>query len=202
MTEDSAISSLLGSAPGLVGSDRTLPLHTLRRSPWQVVLLRGIDACAVSIRETVAAALASGRFTDAMGRSIPLGAAVVILTAPGLDDSLPEAVLAAALGPQLLAACDAIAGDTGPAGDDRSAWVRAQLVGPLLERLARAGYPGTASDALVTWIAGALPSDGTTPERWLDREVTAPLLANLPPVPGPVVIDAGDGGPVLRPGKG
>jgi ATP-dependent Clp protease ATP-binding subunit ClpC len=201
MTEDSAISSLLGSAPGLVGSDRTLPLHTLRRSPWQVVLLRGIDACAVSIRDTVAAALTSGRFTDAMGRSIPLGAAIVLLTAPGLDASLPEAVLGAALGPQLLRACDAVAGGSGPTSGDRAAWVRGQLVAPLLERLTRAGYPATATDGLVTWIAGALPSDGTTSERWLDRAVTAPLLASLPAVPGPVVLDVDDAGPVLRPGS-
>jgi ATP-dependent Clp protease ATP-binding subunit ClpC len=201
MTEDSAISSLLGSAPGLVGSDRTLPLHALRRSPWQVVLLRGIEACAASIRDTVASALASGQFTDAMGRSIPLGAAIVVLTAPGLDASLPEAVLDAALGPQLLASCDAIAGGTGPAADDRADWVREQLVGPLLERLARAGYPATATDALVAWIAGALPSDGTPPERWLDRSVTAPLLATLPASPGPVTLDAGSDGPVLHPAK-
>jgi len=149
----------------------------------------------------VAAALASGRFTDAMGRSIPLGAAIVLLTAPGLDASLPEAVLGAALGPQLLRACDAVAGGSGPTSGDRAAWVRGQLVAPLLERLTRAGYPATATDGLVTWIAGALPSDGTTSERWLDRAVTAPLLASLPAVPGPVVLDVDDAGPVLRPGS-
>ncbi|HEY8870104.1 MAG TPA: AAA family ATPase [Candidatus Limnocylindrales bacterium] len=68
MTDDSSISTLLGSAPGLIGSDRQLPLHELRRSPWQVVVLRGIDRCAPAIRDTIAAALAAGAFTDAMGR--------------------------------------------------------------------------------------------------------------------------------------
>ena len=150
----------------------------------------------------MASALVAGRFTDAMGRSIPLGAAIVILTAPGLDASLPEAVLGAALGPQLLAACDAVAGETGPAGGERAAWVRTQLVGPLLDRLARAGYPATATDALVAWVADTLPSDGTPPERWLDRTVTAPLLAGLPAAPGPVTLDAGPDGPVLRPAAG
>lgn len=199
MTDDSAISTLLGSAPGLVGSDRTLPLHALRRSPWQVVLLRGIDACAAPIRDTVASALATGKFTDAMGRAIPLGAAVVVLTAPALDAALPEPVLDAALGPQLLAACDVVSGETGPAADERAAWVRDQLVAPLLARLARAGYPATATDALVAWIVAALPADGTAPERWLDRAVTAPLLAGLPATPGPVTLDAGPDGPVLSP---
>ena len=84
MTQDQSISTLLGSAPGLVGSDRPLPLQELRRSPWQVVLFRGIDGCAPSIRATIATALQSGSFTDAMGRRLPLGTSVVILTAPSL----------------------------------------------------------------------------------------------------------------------
>ncbi len=200
MTEDSAISTLLGSAPGLVGSDRTLPLHALRRSPWQVLLFRGIDACAMPIRDTVASALAAGRFTDAMGRSIPLGAAIVVMTAPGLDAALPDAVRDAALGSQLIASCDVVAGGTGPAADGREAWVRAQLVDPLVARLGRSGYPATVTDGLVGWIAGALPADGTPPERWLDRAVTAPLLATLPATPGPVMLDAGPDGPLLRAG--
>ena len=94
-----------------------------------------------------------------------------------------------------------IAGGTGPAADEREAWVRAQLVEPLVARLARSGYPATATDDLVRWIAGALPADGTPPERWLDRAVTAPLLATLPAAPGPVTLDAGPDGPVLRAGE-
>ena len=60
--------------PGSVGSDRPLPLHELRRSP-----VAGRRCCAAStpapspIRDTIAAALAAGSFTDAMGRRIPLG---------------------------------------------------------------------------------------------------------------------------------
>ena len=199
LTEDSAVSSLLGSAPGLIGSDRTLPLHALRRSPWQVVLLRGIEACASSIRDTVASGLATGRLTDAMGRTIPLGAAIVVMTAPGLDGGLPEAVLDAALGATLIGACDVIADSSGPAADGREAWVRTQLVAPLLDRLARTGYPATATGALVTWIAANLPTDGTPPERWIDRAVTAPLLAALPDAPSPVTLDAGSTGPTLTP---
>ena len=199
LTEDSAISSLLGSAPGLVGSDRMLPLHALRQSPWQVLLLRGVDACAASIRDTIASGLATGRLTDAMGRTIPLGAAIVVLTAPGLDGGLPAAVLDAALGTTLTGACDVIADASGPAADGREAWVRTQLVAPLLDRLARTGYPATATDALVAWVAANLPADGSPPDRWIDRAVTAPLLALLPTVPGPITLDAGPAGPTLVP---
>ena len=49
--EDQSISTLLGSAPGLVGSERSLPLHALRRTPWQVVLMRGVDRAAVGLHE-------------------------------------------------------------------------------------------------------------------------------------------------------
>jgi ATP-dependent Clp protease ATP-binding subunit ClpC len=198
LTEDSAISSLLGSAPGLVGSDRTLPLHALRRSPWQVLVLRGIDRCAAPIRDTIAAALAVGRFTDAMGRSIPLGAAIVLLTAPGLDGDVPEAVVDAVLGRELLAACDAVAGGSGVAADASETWLRTHLLEPLLGRLAHAGYPASATPALVAWIVASLPADGTPPDRWLDRAVTARLLATLPSSPGPVVLDADADGPTAR----
>src|SRR4029077_4835404 len=120
LTDDSSVSTLLGSAPGLIGSDRPPPPppphpppHELRRSPWAVLILRGIDVCAVSIRDTIAAALDAGAFTDAMGRRIPLGAAIVILTAPGVgmsSDAPAAALLAARLGPTLVAACDVITG--------------------------------------------------------------------------------------------
>ena len=198
MTEDSSISTLLGSAPGLVGSDRTLPLHALRRSPWQVVLFRGIDGCAASIRDTIGAALAAGRFADAMGRSIPLGAAIVVMTAPDLDATIPDAVLGAALGPGLVAACDVIASGTGPSADSRTAWGRTQVVAPLVGRLTRAGYAVTATDALAAWVATNLPADGTPVDRWVDRAVAAPMLAALPAAPASVVLDADANGPVLR----
>ena len=63
-----------------------------------------------SIRETIAAALLAGSFTDAMGRRIPLGAAIVILTAPGVGAAATRrpAVLAARLGLGLVSACDVI----------------------------------------------------------------------------------------------
>jgi ATP-dependent Clp protease ATP-binding subunit ClpA len=198
LTEDASISSLLGSAPGLVGSDRTLPLHTLRRTPWQVVVFRSIERCAGSIRDTIAGALHAGRFTDAMGRSIPLGAAIVILTAPTLDGDVPEPLLAAALGPDLIDACDVVAGSAERAGSgDRAAWVRSRLLDPLAARLARAGYPARVTDNLVAWVAGALPSDGTSPDRWLDQSVTPSLLAGLPAAHGHVTLDADENGPIL-----
>ena len=39
------------------------------------------------IRDTIAEALVRGTFTDSMGRVLPLGAAVVLLTAPTIDSA-------------------------------------------------------------------------------------------------------------------
>ena len=100
MGDDSAISTLLGSAPGLIGSERPLPLHELTRSPFSVVVLRNVDRCAGAIRQAIVAALEAGAFTDAMGRRLPLGAAVVLMTSPATAGDL--------LDPDLLAAIDLV----------------------------------------------------------------------------------------------
>jgi ATP-dependent Clp protease ATP-binding subunit ClpC len=206
LTDDSSISTLLGSAPGLIGSDRPLPLHELRRSPWQVVVFRGIDACAMSIRDTVAGALAAGAFTDAMGRKIPLGTAIVILTAPGLEsaaagDVLPAAaILAARLGPALLAACDVVTGTpSGAPTNAREAWLQRELLDPLGARLARAGYPATFDPGFVAWVDARLPTDGRSLEAFLDADVTAPLVSRLPAKPGPVRVSIVDDAPAVTP---
>ena len=192
MADNSAISTLLGSAPGLIGSDRPLPLHELRRSPWQVVVLRGIDSCAIPIRDAVAAAVAAGSFTDAMGRRIPLGAALVILTAPEAGvtvDGPARALLAARLGPTLVAAADVITGVAASAAPDaRAAWIRGELLDPLAARLARSGYAATFDPAFIAWLDRRLSADGGSPEAFLDREVTPAIAAALPATPGPLVI--------------
>jgi ATP-dependent Clp protease ATP-binding subunit ClpC len=204
LTDDSSISTLLGSAPGLIGSDRPLPLHELRRTPWAVLVLRGIDACAVSIRDTVAAALDHGAFTDAMGRRIPLGATIVLLTAPsvGMSAEAPEAaLLAVRLGPTLVAACDVVVGSTSTAAAQaRATWIRHELLDPLAARLARSGYATTFEPAFVAWLDTNLPADGSSPEAFLDGVVTTRIVAALPAIPGPLRIGLDDGEPaVLRP---
>jgi ATP-dependent Clp protease ATP-binding subunit ClpC len=201
MTDDSSISTLLGSAPGLIGSDRPLPLHELRRSPWQVVVLRAIDTCAPAIRETIAAGLAAGSLTDAMGRRIPLGSAVVVLTAPVVGtsgDAPAAALLAARLGAALIAACDVVSGTSSSAAlDARSAWVRRELLDPLAARLRRAGYLADFDPAVIAWLDRRLPTDGGSPEAFLDREVTSRIVSTLPSVPGPVRVGLVDDAPAI-----
>jgi hypothetical protein len=201
LTDDSSISTLLGSAPGLIGSDRPLPLHELRRTPWQVVIFRGIDVCAVSIRDTVAAALAAGSFTDAMGRRIPLGAAIALLTAPGVGASTdaPEAaLLAARLGPALIAACDVITGrPRGPPptparpGSGTSSSLRSPLA---------SSEPAIPRRSIRRSSAGwtrRLPADGSSPEGFLDQAVTTRIVAGLPASAGPLTIGLVDDQPAV-----
>lgn len=203
MTDDSSMSTLLGSAPGLIGSDRQLPLHELRRSPWQVVVLRGVDGANVAIRDTIAAALAAGSFTDAMGRKIPLGAAIIILTAPGVGagDGDPVAlILATKLGPALAATTDVVTGVTAGAEiDARAAWVKRELLAPLAVRLARSGYDTVFEASFVTWLEDRLPTDGGDPAAFLDREVTPLIAAALPAARGPLTIGVTVGRPLVRP---
>ena len=207
MTDDSSISSLLGSAPGLIGSERPLHLHELRRSPWAVVVLRGIDGCALSIRDTVASALAAGSFTDAMGRRIPLGAALVVLAAPsvGLKGDAPASVvLAARLGVALIAACDVVTGTPSAASSAaRATWISRELLDPLAARLARSGYAVTFDPALVAWLDRHLPTDGSSPDGFLDQSVTPLIVAGLPATTGgPVVVGVADDQPAVLPEPG
>ena len=202
MADDSSISTLLGSAPGLIGSDRQLPLHELRRSPWEVVLLRGIDSCAIVIRDTIAAALEAGSFSDALGRRIPLGAAIVILTAPVVRagaDKPAAAVLAMRLGPALVAVADVVTGNApGAEADARGAWVRRELLDPLAARLGRTGFHVRFDRAFIAWLEARLPTDGSSPEAFLDREVTPIIAAALPSVPGQITVGMADGRPTVH----
>ena len=201
MTEDSTISTLLGSAPGLVGSDRTLPLHDLRRNPRQVVQFAGIDRCAASIREVIAAALAGGSFTDAMGRTIPLGSAIVVATASEVVTT-DASQLSLLLGQGLVSAADVVASTAGsPATttDGGPDFVTAQLLDPLARRFARSGYQITFDPDFVTWLRASV-AGLPDPQSWVDRNVT-PALLGAQPAPGKYVAAMQDGTPVLKPAK-
>jgi len=191
---------LLGSAPGLIGSDRSLPLHALRRSPWQVVLFRSIDRCAVPIRDTISEALVRGSFTDAMGRILPLGAAVVMLTAPTIDGA---DLVAPLLGQQLASVATINTGSAGSvSGDDRVAWLRREVLDPLAARFERQGHPLTFDQSFVDWLLAHLPADQTgqsvPPSDFIDGTVPPALAAGLPSGTGPVVATIVDDKPTLR----
>jgi hypothetical protein len=139
-----------------------------------------------------------------MGRRIPLGSAVVILTAAvvSLDGGPPTtAIVASRLGATLAAACDVITGiGHGAASDARAAWLTRELLDPLATRFARAGYQVAFDPSFVAWLGDRLPDDGEAPEAYLDRCVTPLLVAGLPTAPGPVTVDVVNDQPTVVPG--
>ena len=197
MTEDQSISTLLGSAPGLIGSDRSLPLHALRRAPWQVVLFRGIDRCAIPIRDTIAQALERGSFTDAMGRSLPLGATVVVMTAEAIETA---DVLEPLLGKSLITSCTVVTGKAGSVADSgRDAWLHREVLDPLANRFARQGYEISFDPKFVAWLGEHLPTGGESVTDYVDRSVTPALAATLPSTLGRLVATIKDDQPAFDP---
>lgn len=188
MSDDSAVSTLLGSAPGLVGSERALPLHELTRAPFSVVVLRNIDRCAGAVRETVAAALEAGAFTDAMGRRLPLGAAVVLMTSSTAARDLHD--------PGLVAACDVVIDTLAPLASG-SDYVSRRLLPPLAARFARNGISVTFDRDFAAWVATQLPGEGEAALVYLDRVLAPALVASMPPGAPRVTARVADGRPVL-----
>ena len=197
MSEDQSISTLLGSAPGLVGSERSLPLHALRRTPWQVVLMRGVDRAAPSIRDTIGQAVERGSFTDAMGRSLPLGAAVIVLTAPALEDA---ALLEPLLGKQLIDAATVVSGTRGTLdATDQEAWLRRELLDPLASRFARQGYTVAFDPKFVKWVGAQNTGGPASIAEFVDKTVTPALVAGLPAERGSLVATVKGDKPVFEP---
>jgi len=96
--------------------------------------------------------------------------------------------------------CDVVTGTASAApADQRAAWLRRELLDPLADRLARAGYPPTFEPEFVAWVDSRLPTDGRSLEAFLDADVTAPLVSRLPSTPGPVRISIVDGSPAVDP---
>ena len=164
--------------------------------------LAGVDRCAPSIRQTIAAGLAGGAFTDAMGRLIPLSSAVVILTAP--DVAVGGDDLTRLLGQDLIAACDVVAmsaADSAGAGRRGSAWIADELLAPLARRFERSGIAVTFDPSFVTWLAAQLAAANEPPDAFLDRVVTPALTASLGGARGgrgSYVAVVADGAPILR----
>jgi ATP-dependent Clp protease ATP-binding subunit ClpC len=193
MADASSLSTLIGSAPGLVGSDRPVALADLRRDPRQVVGLRGIDRAAPVIRDVIGGGLTAGRIADAMGRTLPLEAAIVVISSPSVTSDLA----AVTLGPLLLAACDAVADTTGEPATRSDGWTRDALLDPLAERFRRRGIELTFDDAFASWIELQAPPGLASADAFLDRDVVPALVAALPADADHVTATLADGRPTL-----
>jgi len=81
-----SLSMLVGSPPGYIGFGMALPIHDLARTPWTVVIVRGLDVCDASASQVIAKALRDGYLTEASGKRYFLSDAVVLLPASSDED--------------------------------------------------------------------------------------------------------------------
>ena len=120
--------------------------------------------------------------------------------APG---SAERAALIGVLGPALIGAADVIAGSEPVVmAAGRDDWITRSLLDPLAARFARQGCAITFDPGFVAWLEAHLPTDGESPESFLDRVVTPALAASLPAAGGSAVASIVDDKPVLRSSQG
>jgi hypothetical protein len=140
------------------------------------------------VRETVVAALEAGAFTDAMGRRLPLGAAVVLMTSPTTARGL--------LDPGLVAACDLVIEALAPSGSGADD-VSRTLLAPLAARFARNGVTVAFDTDFAAWVASQLPGQGDAALTYLDRVLGPALVASMPAGATNLRARVIDGRPVL-----
>jgi hypothetical protein len=159
--------------------------------------MRGIDRCAMSIRDTIAEAVERGSFTDSMGRTLPLGAAVIVLTAPGIDN---ETLVAPVVGKPLIDAATVVSGVAGTVdATGQEAWLRHEVLDPLASRFARQGYTITFDPKFLSWIEAQNRGASESTTEFVDRSVTPALAASLPDERGSLVVTIEGDKPIFEP---
>ncbi len=141
-------------------------------------------------------------FTDAMGRRIPLGSAIVLLTAPGVglngDDARSPVLAIGSASPRL-----GVRRDHGRHGRGRdrvaSKMGGGRAAGPTGGASCQSRLPRDVR-ARAGVMGGRAPPEGWHPPgAFLDARVTSPIVASLPPSSGPVRIGVVNDAPAVLP---
>jgi ATP-dependent Clp protease ATP-binding subunit ClpC len=219
-----SLSMLVGSPPGYVGFGMALPVHELARTPWTVVVVRGLDVCDVSASQVIAKALNDGFITDAVGKRYFLSDAVVLLPASSEEEPHGLALGFERAGEKADAAAERRLLDTqfGDSADhvdvhvselsldsaaEADAWLTGVLLPGIAERYRRHGVDLTWEPAVVDRLA-ELTSDldrhdaENLAEDWIaeaaladaDREGESPRTVRLSVADGKCVISTADAG--------
>jgi ATP-dependent Clp protease ATP-binding subunit ClpC len=167
MAAEFDISALVGSPAGYVGYGDTLPLHRIAQMPWCVVRLEHVDNCHPRIREYLTRMLASGVFTDAMGKRVYLSDTIVILTAAadpslrhgigfrpteqGAPDVLRQTMIDL-LGADLLDQVDLVAARVLESGQAGKQWLEGDVLQTLSNRYRHQGVKINWDESLVKWL--------------------------------------------------
>jgi ATP-dependent Clp protease ATP-binding subunit ClpB len=211
--DSGSVSGLIGSRPGLVGSDQGGFLtEQVRRSPYSVVLFDEIEKAHPEVIDILLGVLDEGRLTDAKGRSCDFTNTIVLLTSNlGVKEANAVAttseerkdiimrVVQSTLRPELFNRLSGVIPFNSLEQDVLETIVRMHLKG-LGGQLADQ-YKATleADDAAVTLLARLAydPAYGARPvERTIDRTVLSPLsrlIIGGDVAPGTVVLLMPDG---------
>lgn len=191
------LNMLIGSPPGYVGYNDTLPLHRLAQMPWCVIRADNIHACHPQVLAVWQEALAEGVLTDARGRRLYLSDAVVLMTAAipvaqemnrksigfrqdlsvGEDEDGDHArrIAARALGEELVGECDLVCTAVPQAdGTGQRLWLECGPLPQLAARYKKHGIDLHWDESLVGWLS----AQQLTERKWehlVDNEL-APLL--------------------------
>jgi ATP-dependent Clp protease ATP-binding subunit ClpB len=217
--ERHSVSRLVGAPPGYVGYEEGGQLtESVRRRPYSVILLDEMEKAHGDVFNVLLQLLDDGRLTDGHGRTVDFRNTIVIMTSnlgsgvfqdQGLTpEKRREEILDDVRGyfrPEFVNRIDEIVVFEPLSRDHIRAIVEIQL-GQLRERLADRALTLELTDGARDHLANAGydPAFGARPlKRLIQREVQDPLALKL--LSGEVhdgdtvVIDAADGGLVLRP---
>ena len=188
------VSKLIGSPPGYVGYNESLPIHRIAQQHWCVVRCDNVHASHADALALWTQALASGVILDARGKRIYLGDTVVLMTAPlelverrGIgftsESERPtgRAVVERFIDAALLAQCDQVCTEIGSSKEDRSRWVREMLLTDLAAKFRKRGLDPSWDDSVVAWAIDT-QQRAVNPQDW-ERALEAqlvPLLRHLP----------------------
>ncbi|HSV38914.1 MAG TPA: ATP-dependent chaperone ClpB [Nocardioidaceae bacterium] len=217
-SEKHSVSRLVGAPPGYVGYDEGGQLtEAIRRRPYSVVLLDEVEKAHPEVFDILLQVFDDGRLTDGQGRTVDFRNVVIVMTSnlgstylvdPTLDlEKKRESVMAVvrqSFKPEFLNRLDEIVLFDALTKEDLAKIVDLQL-DLLAKRLAPRRIGLEVTEAAQTWLTdtGFDPAYGARPlKRLIQTAIGDPLAKML--ISGEVndgqkvVVDAGDGGLVLK----
>ncbi|MBI5834345.1 MAG: ATP-dependent Clp protease ATP-binding subunit [Armatimonadetes bacterium] len=196
--DPSHVSMLVGSGPGYVGYQDTLPLHRVAQTPWCVLRFDHIDACHPSVREVIRQGVSDGFLTLGDGKRLYLSDTVVQMTAAlspegrrtagfrhtadsDLDAARARGLATRMLGEALVEEVDVLAFN-GPRGQNqRRRWLREQILPELTRRYHERRLNVAWDDGVLDWLVNkGHTGDLRDWERLVENQVAPLLIPYLP----------------------
>ncbi len=192
------VSMLVGSGPGYVGYQDSLPLHRVAQTPWSVLCFDHIDACHPAVREVIRQAISDGYLTLGDGKRLYLSDTVVQLSAALSPEGLrslgfrqsggAEAEAAQirshaqrSLGESLYDEADVVASQGPQTETQRRRWLKEQILPKLAARYQERRLNVRWAEDVLDWLVNR-EADGDMRdwERHIENRVAPLLIPYLP----------------------